>query len=224
MHRRARHFNAKSAEASLVMDSRFLSGLSATDPISTWTARHGSDSTATTTARPTYEVGGPGGVPVARFNGSTNLMTITTPPSASEPWSAICVYKRRTTAVLMLPIGTSVTNSNPQPVSENANGINYVASTGGYWQIAQTTTAWTITASIFASVSALEFFRVGVSVSVGSRTSLAGQTTFSRIGGRPSNFSDGDIAQIIVIPASISASVRRRLEQSAAFSFKISCS
>ena len=54
-----------------------ITGVTDGNPISTWQHSAGFDLTAATTARPTYVAGSQNGLPVARFNGTSNIMTQT---------------------------------------------------------------------------------------------------------------------------------------------------
>ena len=78
-HRRARHLNPKHAGATVVLDSRFMSGFANGDAVSSWTGRTSVNATSTLTLRPTYQSGSSdmiGGNPVVKFDGSNDKMEI----------------------------------------------------------------------------------------------------------------------------------------------------
>jgi hypothetical protein len=151
-------------------------------------------------------------------------MTIAAPVSAAAPLSSILIYKRRATGVHMMPLGGNVSGQLPYPVAEWADDNTYVGTPDYLWTIGSSTSSWLIASSIFSSSSALAFYRSGVSVSVGSASLIGGgDTDFHYVGGRVGLSSEGDIAQVVVIPAAISAPLRKRLEHSGSLSFKIPC-
>ena len=68
MRARQRHLNPKAAGASVVFDSRYITGLSDGDNVSSWNDRSGNANNATTASNyPTYETDGQGGNSVVRF-------------------------------------------------------------------------------------------------------------------------------------------------------------
>lgn len=249
MGRRVRHLNPGSAGAVLALDSRFISGLSDGDPVSTWSDRSGSgnNATQTGTARPTFETAEQGGQPVIRFDGSNDYL------------NAGDVCDLRTNSLVMICVSKyRVSNSNGALCGKSSARIlqgryslirdvgNMIALYGGGTadppyndqrvQAADTSSTFRvvtmglnranfnslfyngdqqatkiITDSTDHNISDLLF--IGAYQNSGGSSSLAGY------------YLDGDIAQVIVqLTNAYSTPLRRRLEHSAAFAFKIPCS
>ncbi len=100
MHRRARHFNARDAGAPLVLDSRFITGLTDGDPVSTWSDRSGNghDATqATSGSKPTFLTAQQGGCPAVDFDGTADFLIGTYSPTA-VPRTVFVVFKVDQTA------------------------------------------------------------------------------------------------------------------------------
>jgi hypothetical protein len=75
MGRRVRHFNPGHAGATLALDSRFITGLSNTDPVTTWEDRSSSNNDATqgtANDRPLFQTAYQGGCPALQFDGATD--------------------------------------------------------------------------------------------------------------------------------------------------------
>lgn len=229
MRARQRHFRPLAAGATLALDARFISGLSNDDPISTWSGRETSGATASSTARPTYKTNILGGNPVARFDGSNDVMT----PDESDV--ARCVF-----AVVDLAsdanhglIGDSLSGVQATPGGRacswhsggyklaikgsetwNNNG-NFVLAERAFWNGASAT-------NTDANAGVVVFDR-NVSSSV-TWIPSSGNDTY-RIGRQGSTFTflDGDVGAIIVLGNTPSDALRKRVEKHLAYSFKLFC-
>lgn len=103
MHRRNRHINASAAGAVTVLDSRYLSGLSNGNGVSTWTNRNtsvgNSPTQATANNQPVYTTNVQGGNPGLLFNNAASsagryLTFSTSPISGATAASAIYAFRR----------------------------------------------------------------------------------------------------------------------------------
>jgi hypothetical protein len=225
-HRRARHLNPSHAGASLVLDSRYITGLSDGDAISTWSDRSGNanDATSTGTVRPTYKAAIQGGQPVVRFDGVDDYLL--TADSLSQPcwilsvWhpSAVDVYQslldgRSATERLFIASYISAFFSGKAVAYAGAELPGYAKST----TMAIATWQFNTTASVIRKDGGQ-----AATGNVGTQNATSGLT----VGCRYSlTFPlDGDVGLMITVPGSMALPLTRRLEQAAAFSFKIPCS
>lgn len=223
MTRRARHLNARHAGAGLVLDSRRISGLVDGDPVSTWSDASGNsrDGTNTLTARPTYKTAIQGGQPVVRFDGSNDYLSVASPFTFTADAFSLMVYKRTSTGTLMSPLCGS-TSSTSYPVFEYSNNTLYITSTTAQALSGGIGAAWRVTETTAGPTTSLSIKMNGSTVTLGGFSYPSSLHNMSVVGARlPSEFSNGDIALITVIRLSISSSLKRRLAQAAAFSFKI---
>jgi hypothetical protein len=229
MRARHRHFNPAHATASLCLDARFISGLSNDDPISTWSGRNTSGATAATTARPTYKTSILGGNPVARFNGSANVMT----PDESDVAGCVIAVVDLASDVNHGLIGDSLTGAGTAtPVGRAC------AWWGGSYKLSiKGAESWNTNGDFVFGERA---FWNGSSAT--NTDANAGIVTFDRHQGSPVTwnpaaaqiyrigrqgdtfvFLNGDVGAIAVLEASPSASLRKKIEKHLAYSFKISC-
>lgn len=225
MRARHRHFNPKGTGAVLALDSRFITGLADGANVSTWTSRTGSNNAtqATSGNQPTYETNELNGNPVVLFNGSK---VMTTPGLSAQPMSVVCIARHNTgtsyifdgvsnnRAALGSGLSTGSSNSKMESFAgTTVYGADQSFNTGEYF----------IWRTIFNDSSS-SISKNGSSFASGNpgTQSLSGGMT---IGNRfaLSFYLNGAIAFINVIP-SVSVTLLKRLEQVAAFSFKIPCS
>ena len=241
MHRRARHLNPGSAGAVLALDSRFISGLSDGDPVSTWSDRtaSGNNVTQTGSARPTYETFELNGNPSVRFSPTQTLkrdaVTIAT------ALTAIMTTKFPTGLRNHVCFEQAYQNSPSQgrAIAAVDGSYNFWDSNelfmidGGY------TTSRGVDWSPYSNISGASIQLYGMSslrhiaklngVFVGSQkgtpqslASLTGPLIFGSTAGTIRV--QHDFFNLQVFEADLSNSLIRRLEHAAAFAFKIPCS
>lgn len=249
-HRRARHLNPKHAGATVVLDSRFLSGFANGDPVGTWAGRGASSGTATGTARPTYQDGSSdkiGGNAVVKFDGSNDLVAIDS--------TGLAVFKNAASGLLLFVgvddnvSGGATSGHTYVYFSNNITsarlGIEYVKSTSKLLTGARRIdgdSAVSVTANGSASspfiASSLANWS-GNSLVLSVNGSPGSSVAFSSGGGSTSNtnsslarigayltgtdFMPGRACQVLAISPAPSSPCIKRLNHSAAFSFKIQC-
>lgn len=251
MHRRARHLNPDKAGATCALDARFISGVSNGSNISSWTDRSSSANTPSNSGlsnnQPLYQSSGFSGQPTVLFDGaadSTNgrsLSWSTTPISSATEVTAIIAFKR-TTGSSTIPgahltnLGTGIFNDHT-PWSDGRYYVSY--GIGSRVDFVAPTTLDVLNIESYKTSgsswnlyhnSVLFFTNTGTSISIGS---------YARIGsnGGPSDsrtpdglsspgryYWTGHIGSISLYKSALSDSLRRRIEHSAAFSYKIACS
>lgn len=248
MRARHRHFNPKAAGATLVLDSRYITGLSDGDPISTWDDKSGNgySPTASSTARPTYKTSIQGGNAVARFDGSNDALYYNANLSTVNALSLLCVAKWDTTNVrrtlfdaknyaasgasFLVETNTfQSTGDHYDFYTSNASFEGNIAVTTNFTVIsvaANTTSGGTITANTTYRVN-------GTTNTLTARnnltfTNLTGVNGFMvgsfNNGGTPAFvFFDGDAGSISALPSEVTGALMKRLEHAAAYSFKIAC-
>lgn len=244
MHRRARHLNHGSAGAVLALDSRFITGLSDGDPVSTWTDRSASanNATQTGTARPTFETAEQGGQPVLRFDGTNDFLVCNSYASLSASTIIGAGKSNITTgndrnmfyfgnANVFSPnfnwVGIGKNYSSAKWISGNYNNPN----DGSVVSSAAFTTNAAVASGITNDSGTNRLFvngdAEGTKASVTININTSARPTIGRRGAESSAdvwFWNGDIYCVNLIPSAVSSSLRRRLEHAVAFSFKISCS
>jgi hypothetical protein len=229
MRARHRHFNPRDAGAKLALDSRFISGLSDGDPVSTWTDKSttGTNVTQSGALRPTIEFSEQGGNPVVRFNGSNSL--------TGSAANLITGSNSR-----MLFVLAKKSNTNNIDVLYGWGSATAGQNFGFYGLDNEIVTAWlwnegdfntslscaspTILALTYDGSTTRSYGNGAAGGTSGSSVNTG--TTYLHVGQNASNGGNkltGDLMQIIVIPGE-SSSLRRRIEHHAAFSFKIACS
>lgn len=231
MHRRARHLTGRAAGASFHYDARRLS-LSDGTGVQTFTDLAGTnDATqATSGNRPLFKTNILNGNPVVRFDGVDDFLSLTNTASITTRYTAIALYKCSGTVG---PTLTYKTSANSVPYTNffyDAGGGNYqmysyFSSTVIYSSGFNMTSGFSI-ASTFADTNDYKLFFNGQSKTTSFALSNQGSFVDS-IGRRDSDSSklNGDIASLIhIIGSFVSDSLRRRFEQSIAYSFKIQCS
>jgi len=218
MHRRARHLNPGSAGAVLALDSRFVTGLSDGDPVSTWDNRivGGVDATASGSLRPTYESAELNGNPVLRFSGTNYLTASTT--STSQPITVIAVINITSGGFY----GTISGSANQQILGNFSGFFNLYA--GSAFLTSTTWSGLNIAVTLFDGANS-SVTKNGVTNITGN-PGTARLTNELRVGGIEGNVNwfVGDYGMLVVMPSAASASMQSRLRHAAAFAFKIPCS
>ena len=243
MHRRARHLNPASAGATLALDSRFITGLSDGDPVSTWTDRSASANNATGsgTARPTFETNEQGGQPALRFDGVNDAMECGSSVfTGTQSRFIVVVYKTNSTGTFNDAIAGQ---SQPPP--------NSGASAAGSWFVVQARTRGVTGDPYIAGYSADtqnfrstpdNLWKIGTgdwdgttlrtrknafTIDAVNRSLNTSNCPF-RIGwdrdAATLEYLDGFIGSISSGNINAGLSLLRRLEHAAAFAFKIPCS
>lgn len=238
MHRRARHLNFKAAGSDAYFDARRISGTSDGTAIGTWSDSSGSsnDMTQATTAnKPTYKTGIIGGQPVLRFASASPSYVIN---------SAYAVTANTTSVFFVGQTSSTVTTSG-RFVSMNRNAANDYAGTDGWL-----TTYFDGSADRFASyrngslimrsdvVSRSTPYIVDIimnstavdiyvnSTKTSGTTSATAMNSNHLLFGTNENGQDapnlnGDIGMVSIIKSVVGNPLRKRLEHSMGFSFKI---
>lgn len=241
MRARQRHFKPKSAGASIAFDSRYISGVSDGSTVQTWSDLSGNGrdaSQATAGARATYKTAIQGGCPVLRFDGGDHYTASFVTGTA---YSVYAVAKRSGSvsnpfgnATFILGAGVAANTT------ETRYHIAYVDDSGGLFQLyaenlVTTTTPRNDSFNVHSGSSAIgsgdqKQFLNGANENTASVAGLDGVTSGTVrfvIAATPWDAAYqliGDIGLIQAYEAAHSAPLRRRLEQSAAYSFKIACS
>ena len=232
MRARHRHFNPKAAGATAAFDARYGIAVSDDSGVDTWTNRVGSnDATQTTAAnQPTYKAtGGNLSSPAVQFDGNNDRLihsvSITVAPNlimavatrtGGNDFSAIAAFMPPNTANFNI-IYARWNNANwgAAPSDSGQSILNT-------WRICSakpastattnsSTTMWTnganettVTGNRYAG-DGLDRRRIGIDTESGGTPFL------------------GSLSQAIAIPADVGNPLRKRLEHSAAYSFKIAC-
>lgn len=240
MRARQRHLNPRDAGANLVLDSRYINQSNNTQ-ISAWADRSVNAYTiqqTDSTARPIFLENTMNGNPVVRFDGTNdflnggNIMNI-----GSRSLSMICVARRLSSGGATL-CGKARASPNAGRYSLTALGAAMYAvfddGNDRTIQVSETSTVPRIFTQVVDRTASNTIFFNGAQQ--GQRIIPSNSTNFSTTdqffvgayqsasGTTPANtFLNGDISQIIVNFV-FNSSLRKRMEQSAAFSFKIACS
>jgi hypothetical protein len=229
MHRRARHFNARDAGATLVLDSRFITGLADGDPVSTWSDRSGNGNDASqsnATKRPTLKTKETGGQSVVRFDGSNDFLIGNTSITTST-FSAVFLVKRTAGRLGNITNNDGDDFDSAQVAQLGWNSSN--ADLGIYRNNAASATQSTSTIDWF--LFTVVFDGSNVTTYVNSSNPISGTSTGNfnsnryRLGSVVFDLDplNGDMAVALHGTFSLSNSIRRRIEQAAALSFKIPC-
>jgi hypothetical protein len=238
MRARHRHLNQRDAGATLVLDSRRISGLSDGNAVSQWddASRSGWNVTQATGAlQPLYKTAIKGGQPVVRFDGenATNAgdRLISSSVSAAQTFSALIVFQLFSADTNGAVIFDSFSNVAcvfyTGTGGDNPNNFAFAAG-GGTPSVASRNNIWNIAACQFSGATSFGSFngtKTTVSTTIGSN-SLTGISIGNLRGTPPiaTNYSfNGDMALIAIISTALADPLRKRLEHAAAYSFKISC-
>lgn len=237
MRARQRHFNHRSVGATLILDSRRISGKSNGDAISQWddiSSNAWNVTQPTSTAQPTYRTAIQGGQPVVRFDGNDRL--ISSSVSTTQNFSSIVVFRISESDTGAAIIFDSYNNTRcafyaGQTSDQPNNFVIDAGNAGAQGQVIGTrNTIWNVFSCQFSaatSYGALNGIKTAASSSIG--TNGLNGLSLGNLRGNPSPLIgsyelNGDIALMILIPTTLLDGMRKRLEHAAAYSFKISCS
>jgi len=234
MRARQRHLNPTAAGATAAFDARF--GLTMADgaAVDTWSNRTGTNNAtqASSTLRPIYRAtGGNANTPAVEFDGSNDRL-IHTVGITVAPNLIMAVAKRTGGG------NPSAIASFDPPNTANFNIIYSRWVTGDNWAFVPGASGQSIL-NEYKICSAVPANTNTASSSTTMWTNGANETTVtgSRYGGDASDRRAlgaedntggsaflGSMSQVVAIPATLSAALRRRLEKAAGYSFKIACS
>lgn len=235
MRARQRHFNAKDAGATLVLDARFLTANN-NDAIGTWTSRTGiNNATQATVARkPTYKVNMSGGQPALYFDGGDNMEFSSSIISGTPDGFAAFIFK--------LDVDPPTDQFKSGPVmgdfGSSSLGNAWPWLDGNIYDDFGTTdrkTAGNPTPSltsfrVISQHSAASDFVINIDGSqfYSTSTNTVGWSGSQRIGVSIANNTEyfllGHVGLVIFAPLKPASSLRKRIDHAAAFSFKIACS
>lgn len=243
MRARQRHLNPSGAGATLVLDARFISGLNDGDAVSTWTDRSGAGNNATQgTAlnRPLYRTGANGinRNPAVFFDGSNDFLSSAVAPAAATKVSVIAVAQSNLVDGNWRTIISNTASGSIRRLTLIQNGgfgqpNNYLTyftnSNGQVWSGtsgALTQSSPFVSSNVEQNDNSLRSWFNGVlGANSGAVASQAPSATTDIGRYTSSNVFpwSGPIGYVVIVPQ-LTSPLRRRLEQSAAFSFKIACS
>jgi len=242
MRARHRHFSYKAAGASLALDSRYIHGVSDGTTVQTWSDLSGNarDATQSTAgSRATYKTSIQGGNGVLHFDGGD---AYNAPFTTGTAYSVYCVYKRSGSNTnqfnnVSFVCASGVFNNNNGSArryqltyndtptfasSSNASaGSSMVITRNDNWNI------HSVTAPIGSGTA--RYLLNEASEQTANVSALAGVTSgtvrMSLGGASWDNLFqfNGDMGLLAAYESSHSASLRRRLNHHAAYSFKIAC-
>jgi hypothetical protein len=233
MHRRARHLNARDAGAVLVLDSRFITGLSDGDAIETWSdrSRNGNNVTQGTIAnRPTFKTSIQGGNPVVRFDGTSDFF-INSTISLGTSYTITAIAKQSVSSIYQRIVHFS---SSVDAVaffgSQNGNFATFFGYISGWRDVNPNVPnqsildAFRVLSVTNNGVTAFPFFSGIVQTAKnGATVSSTGLAIGNGVSTGNTQFFNGEISIIYITTSVLSNEMRRRLEHSAAFAFKIPC-
>jgi hypothetical protein len=233
MRARHRHFNPKHAGALFALDARFLTGLNNNDAVSTWTNRTGSNNvTASSTERPLFKTNSVNNNPALEFDGVNDRLVSGNVTFFADFICVAVVRLNRSPNYSSLDIvacksdHTLVDPNRPGFIAYLTNSFS--TSTNNVVRIEARSGSTTFAQSIVngLSVSATGAIVVGTAAIMSGNFSNinTGSASPLEIGAelRNSRFGQIDLASLAYASGS-TASLRRRLEHAAAYSFKISC-
>ena len=223
MRARQRHFNPANAGGTAVFDSRYINGISDGGSVQTWTSRSGSNDITQATAanRPTYETNEINGNPSVFFNGALNRSLVFAGNINYVPFSYIIVYKNLDAA------------NGSVLFARNNNFVDYVYLTTNTHLCYIASGSRTCThnlGNVFLIHSATysnpswSLRTNGSSTATGSNSTTDWQ--INNIGQYPDQQfnTHGHVGLAVLANIEFSASIRKRLEHAAAYSFKLPCS
>jgi len=218
MRARHRHIKSKSLGASVCLDARYISAsnnaaLSAWDDIS---GNNRNASQSTSANRPTFVASASGGSPAVNFNAQFMLLIV---PS-TRPVTTVAVQWKNSAGGRIASLSDdsdlyAAVDWSDQVIYAEGRSIR-----GGSFGSGGRTDA-----SIFTTVTdALD--DVYINGTQRTRTQIASTGSnqdFIRLGRTYVSNSDGRLGFVFAISSALSSSLRKRIEHSAAFSWKISC-
>tara|TARA_R110002126_G_scaffold53768_1_gene145693 strand:- start:193 stop:888 length:696 start_codon:yes stop_codon:yes gene_type:complete len=231
MRARHRHFNARDAGAVFVVDSRYITGLSDGNAVSTWNdrSRNSNNATqATASWQPTYQTAEQGGQPLVKFDGSDDRMaTAAVVTTVTDNWTLFSVAKTISGSRVHFSNGSD--NGYAQTHKGGGSPSVYGGLYGGVqWMAADSSFTARLDEWIIMSMrresGTLRFWGNGIigSISILANPNIA--SGFTWLGADNGGRQNCEISTAAVINVSISESLKKRLEHAAAYSFKIACS
>jgi hypothetical protein len=188
------------------------------DPVGTWpdSSVHANHATQTGSSRPIFKTNIVNGKPVVRFTSAgTSGLNLTSPISGDWPWCVFVVMKPVSIASLLLSLrGNS--SENPAGPLANTDSNLYAVDRGGYNRVAN---AWSAAFHVFtadaraAADGISPVIHVDGTLQAVSAGASANSGDFITIGYSSTNYSDGDIAEIIIYNALIGATNRANIEK-----------
>lgn len=225
MRARQRHLNSAHAGATIALDARFLD-LENSDPVSTWTGRAGTAVSPTTsgTSRPLYETNGINGAAALNFDGSNDFFNLSVNVPAS--FAFFSVHTRPIAGTHTLALGSNISGHGPYTPWWFSNNIIYTSPlTTGTVQThgtASTATGSFVISQTKTGTTEATVYRDGIMVGA-PQTPPESANTYLFLGRRYTSYNKGKMGCVTLIPNEISSALFKRLELSAAFSFKIAC-
>lgn len=250
MRARHRHFNARDIGARLVLDARYI-GQSDNTAVSTWADRSGNgwDATQATGAnRPTFRVNQFGEAGGVRFDGSNDSLGSTGAVGLLNNVSGgtlLGVWRgtagNASAIVLFFSRNSSNAQARAQIQTTNPSGTTHYAAGGrrldadGFQNITSSAAYSNNRALIHTGVfdyanSDLFLFLDGAQEASNTNFQTAGNTSATNsnlveVGASTANsfYTTGEIGLTAAFPSALTAAQRKRVEHSAARSFKLSC-
>jgi len=226
------HFNPATAGATVALDARFLTGFADGDAVGTWTGRAGTSINPTeATNKPSYKVGGINGQPTVRTDGVNDVLSATATGSTTV-YSLVALiawdsgqgsgtFRIASTygdgsgsATLWLGQNTGTGRSTASH-SAPANDLSSSVSDSNPHLFAVVVDSGTIT-----------FWLDGTYIGASSTNVSARSGDGFQIGYYPGLglYFKGDYGAVSLLPGvAMPAALRRRIEQSLAFSFRVAC-
>jgi len=235
MRARQRHLKSKSLAATAAYDARYITGISDGSVVSTWSdlSGNGKDATQSTNSlRPLYKTAIIGGQPTIRFDGTDDQFTHSV--VNSETCSIITVINRVTaqtgyrTIFACGPANNTTTPSTCMFMSLAANNRwgTYIMSGGAGAERSANTQIAASTPSILTMIDNSEsggnFYLNALADGTWANNAI-GQNQNNLGGYNPGQSSNIDVGAFLLAPK-FENPLRRRVEHSYGYSFKIACS
>jgi hypothetical protein len=228
LNRRHRHFNPASAGAGVALDARTLTGLADGDPVSSWSRAGSITLTASGGARPTYKVAIQGGQPTVRFDGIANWMQNAAAFTSSKDVTFMFLCKITSSGLTVLFTNGGAA-SNGQTLYQDSGSFVWLH--GGVGNIPlgvaapSTVSLLTISELQTASQAARLWIDGTEQTTTATATAILTPSGVTTSGSAETGLLPMAVDQYAVIGFGtvISAALRRRIEQSLAFSFRIAC-
>jgi hypothetical protein len=235
MRARHRHLNQRDAGATLVLDSRRISGLSDGNSVSQWddASRSGWNVTASGTRLPLYKTSIQGGQPAIRFDGTDDRL-ISSSVSTTQPFSSLCVIQLSDADTDAALVWDSYNNTQCVFGSYSTGGAQFP---GPFSLFMGTSDRKFQSRNNNWNVFALEATNTSCYIAMnGDRSNGAGSAgsngldgiSIGDLRGNPNAIVGGyrwrgDMSLICLFGKGLLNPLRKRLEHAAAYSFKISC-
>lgn len=228
MRARHRHLKSKSLGATVCLDARYVSASNG-DSVQTWSDQSGNSrdaAQATSASRPTFVTSASGGQPALNFNAQVMSFASTIP--STRPVSIIAVQWKNASGARIVSLSNETArgiNSNTYAATDWSDGTIYATGRGirgGSFGAGNFTSA-----TIFSTITdQLDSVYVNGSQRTRTQISTIGENDNFDALGRvyfTSNQNNGRIAFVVAISENLTDALRKRLEHSAAFAWKISC-